>query len=95
MIIVEVQHMFYRHLLFLVLLLGNAYRIIRRVIIDRQQKKPLPEEVQDIYTPEKYQDFLNHEHDYLPLFIAARIINIALNALYIYSPYYLWVNHPA
>lgn len=91
MIIVEVQPMFYRHLLFLVLLIGNAYRIIRRVIIDRQQKKPLPEEVKDIYTPEKYQDFLNHEHDYLPLFIAARIINIALNGFYIYSPYYLWM----
>ena len=83
--------MFYRHLLFGLLLCGNAYRIWRRIITDRQQKKPLPAEVRDIYTPEKYRDFLNREHDYLPLFIAARITNILANAFFIYSPYYAWM----
>ncbi len=83
--------MFYRHLLFGLLLCGNAYRIWRRIITDRQQKKPIPSEVRDIYTPEKYRDFLNREHDYLPLFIAARITNILANAFFIYSPYYAWM----
>lgn len=83
--------MFYRHLLFGLLLCGNAYRIWRRIITDRQQKKPLPAEVQDIYTPEKYRDFLNREHDYLPLFIYSRIVSILTNAFFIYSPYYTWM----
>lgn len=83
--------MIFKHVLFGLLLLDDLYAVILKIIADRQQKKPLPKEVQDIYSPEKYQDFLNREHDYVPLFILARIISVALNAFIIYSPFYRWM----
>ena len=83
--------MIFKHLLFGLLLLDDLYKVFLKTAADRHQKKPLPEEVKDIYSPEKYQEFLNHEHDYVPLFIAARIISIILNAFMIYSPFYRWM----
>ncbi|MCR4952250.1 MAG: M48 family metalloprotease [Solobacterium sp.] len=83
--------MIFKHLLFGLLLLDDLYKVFLKTAADRHQKKPLPEEVKDIYSPEKYQEFLNREHDYVPLFTAARIVSIVLNAFMIYSPFYRWM----
>ena len=83
--------MIYRHILFILILISDVYAVFSYIVTDRQQKKPVPDEVKYIYTPEKYREFLNYEHDYRPLFIAKRIVNILLSAFVVYSPFFSWL----
>ena len=83
--------MIYRHILFLLILISDAYAVFSYIVTDRQQKKPIPDEVKYIYTPEKYKEFLSYEHDFRPLFIAKRIVNILLSAFIVYSPFFAWL----
>ena len=83
--------MLYRHILFFLLLISDVYRIWKKILTASQQKKSLPKEVRDIYTPEKYQEFLMRERDYMPLWILSLCIHIVFNAFVIYSPFYRWM----
>ena len=87
--------MIYRHLLFLCTLVSALYRIVLRVISWRQRKKPLPEEVQTIYSPERWQQFINRQNDYLPLFILHRVFNLILNIIVIYSGFFRYIEQLA
>ena len=83
--------MFYKHLLFGLLCLSQLFSIIKIIITDRQQHLPLPEEGQEIYSPEKYQEFLNYEHDYHPVIALKKVASLIGDAIIIYFPFFPWM----
>ena len=83
--------MFYKHLLFGLLCLSQLYGVIKIIITDRQQHLPLPEEGKEIYSPEKYQEFLNYEHDYHPVTALKKIVSLISDAIIIYLPFFSWM----
>ncbi len=85
--------MFYKHLLFGLLCLNQLFGVIKIIIADRQQHQPLPAEGKEIYSPEKYQEFLNYEHDYHPVYAIKKIVSLIGNALIIYLPFFPWMEH--
>ncbi len=83
--------MFYKHLLFGLLFLSQLFSIIKIIITDRQQHLPLSEEGKEIYSPEKYQEFLNYEHDYHPVIALKTVASLIGDAIIIYLPFFPWV----
>ena len=80
--------MFYKHLLFALSCIIHLFGVAKIIITDRQQHQPLPEEGKEIYSPEKYQEFLNYEHDYHPVYALKKIISLLSDALIIYLPFF-------
>ncbi|MBR4462511.1 MAG: M48 family metalloprotease [Erysipelotrichaceae bacterium] len=83
--------MYYKHILFGLICLSQLFSIIKIIITDRQQHLPLPEEGKEIYSPEKYQEFLNYEHDYHPVTALKKIVSLISDALILYLPFFLWM----
>ena len=83
--------MFYKHLLFGLICLDQLVSVAKIIITDRKQKEPLPKEGKEIYSPEKYQEFLNYEHDYHPVTAFKKIVSLLSDALIIYLPFFPWV----
>ena len=71
-----------RILIIAVSLIGFVYQLIKMRLADEQRKQPLPEEVSDVYAPERYQQYLNYVADNRRsglLFAAVRLaLSIAL-----------------
>ena len=69
-----------RTLIIAVSLAGFVYQLIKMCLADLQRKQPLPEEVSDVYAPERYRQYLNYVADNRRsgLFFAA--IRLALSA---------------
>ena len=73
------------------LCLSQLYGVVKIIITDRQQHLPLPEEGKEIYSPEKYQEFLNYEHDYHPVTALKKIVSLISDAIIIYLPFFSWM----
>ena len=83
--------MSYKHLLFGLICLEQLFSIIKIIITDRQQHLPLPEEGKEIYSAEKYQEFLDYEHDYHPVIALKKIVHLIGDAAIIYLPFFPWM----
>ncbi len=83
--------MLYKHFLFGLLCIGQLFSVAKIIITDRQQHLPLPEEGKEIYSPEKYQEFLNYEHDYHPVIALKKTVSLIGDAIIIYLPFFPWM----
>ena len=73
------------------MLLPLLYDAITLPIIDRQRTKPLPEEVADVYTPERWQTFVSYKHDNRHPYLLHVMTGAFLDLFAIWSPFYLWM----
>lgn len=78
----------------LIMSIGSLlYGIIISGISDKHRKKPLPEEVSDVYNPERYQTYINFEADKKKLRNKYKAINLILDIVLIFSPVYEYIDN--
>lgn len=56
----------------------------------QQRKKPLPNEVADIYSEERYQTFLAYKKEYRPIYFLRTFITFGINCFVILSNFFTW-----
>lgn len=72
--------------------ISQAYNLMMSHIADIQRKKPLPEEVADIYDKERYQTYLDYTADRKKLRNKYKIIDMIINLVLIFSPMYAMID---
>lgn len=76
-------------LFILLISLGELlYDFILSKLADEQRKKPLPEEVADIYDEERYQTYLSYVADSKKLSNKHKLVNLVIDIILILSPIY-------
>lgn len=73
------------------ILLPLIYDAVTLPVIDRQRTKPLPDEVADVYTKERWQTFAAYKHDSRHPYLLHVMIGALLDLFAIWSPFYLWM----
>lgn len=75
-----------------------AFSLIRLIfdsfiwhLSDIQRKKPLPEEVADVYDAERYQTYLSYVADNKRVVNISKGINLVIDVFLIFSPFYSWI----
>ena len=69
-------------------LLALSYKLLIMVLSEQQRKKPLPEEVADIYEPERYRKYLNYVSDNRKMVLLSTAVTLTATAALIFSPVY-------
>jgi hypothetical protein len=77
--------------MFLVLFIRRAYNLLLLRAADEQRKKPLPEEVVDIYDTERYQTYLDYVADTKRVHNKYKIIDMIVQCILIFSPIYGYI----
>lgn len=67
------------------------YDAITLPVIDAQRKKPLPEEVADVYTPERWKSFVSYKRDVRKPYLLRRCISFLMDAFVIWSDFFVWM----
>lgn len=80
-----------RIFILIAMLIKQIYSIFLAHAADVQRKKPLPEEVSDIYDAERYQTFLDFSADKKKLRNKFKIIDLILECLILFSPIYGYI----
>lgn len=81
----------FRIILFLISCLPLIYEFVTLSIIDRQRRKPLPEEVRDVYTKERWKSFVAYKHDSRYTYLLSKAISFLLSTFVIFTPFYQWM----
>ena len=81
-----------------VFLVGRIfYELVLSKLNDIQRRKPLPDEVSDVYDKDRYQTYLSYTAEKKKLSIKFKTINLFFDSLIIFSPVYeyidTWCNH--
>ena len=74
------------------MLIKLIYNEILSHVADVQRKKPLPEEVADVYDAERYQTYLNYTADIKKLRNKFKVIDLAIECVLILSPMYSYID---
>ena len=72
-------------------LLSLGYKLFTMRLSEQQRKKNLPEEVADIYDPERYQKYLSYVSDNRKMTLYSTAVELAVTAALIFSPVYGWI----
>ncbi len=67
------------------------YELFMTMLSDFQRRKPLPEEVSDIYEPERYQTYLARVADFKRSDIVFNGLNLIIDILLVLSPLYHFI----
>lgn len=81
-----------RVFILLALLVKLVYNKILSYVADVQRKRPLPEEVADIYDADRYQTYLNYTADIKKLSNKYMIIDLVIECILIFSPMYSYID---
>lgn len=82
-----------RWIIVLIILLQTIYAFLLDNLKNKQRKKPLPQEVADIYDKERYQSFLHYEKDYDRMRLWKRVCLIGVDFLYLFSPILSYIDY--
>lgn len=72
-------------------LISLIYDYVLSKIADKQRKRPLPDEVSDIYDKERYQKYLDYVADNKKLANRYKIIDVILLIILVVSPVFAWI----
>ncbi len=64
------------------------FKLLKTHLVWKQRAKPLPEEVRNIYTEERYSQFLAYRKEYRRINVSLSIFSFILNAIFILSNFY-------
>lgn len=85
--------MFSARIFILIMSLGKLiYDIIVTKLADKQRKKPLPEEVSDVYDRERYQTYLDYVSDSKKVKNKFTVISLITDIIIIFSPIYQYID---
>lgn len=73
------------------MIIKQIYNMILGRIADIQRKKPLPEEVADVYDAERYQTYLDYTADIKKLRNKYKVIDLVIECILIFSPIYSYI----
>ena len=65
-----------------------GYKLLRMHLSEKQRQKPLPEEVADIYEPERYQKYLAYTSDNRRISLISSAVVLVITAVLVFSPMY-------
>ena len=80
-----------RIVLLIMAFLPVLYDLFTLRIIDRKRQEPLPAEVSDVYTEERWKLFTAHKHDLRVPHYVSRLWSFLLDAVMILSPFFMWM----
>ena len=72
------------------MIIKQVYHMILQRVADIQRKKPLPEEVADVYDAERYQTYLDYTAEIKKLRNKFKAIDIVIECILIFSPMYAY-----
>ena len=75
-----------RFFLLLVSVFHFAWYLFEECLEMKQQKKPLPSEVSDIYDSDRYSKFISHEGEIRKLYFIYRTVNFFIDTCILFSP---------
>ena len=75
--------------------LPRLYTLFQMALYDRKRQEPLPEEVRDVYTPERWEQFLAYKQDQRVPNLLQMIIGFGLDAFVLLTPFYAWIERLA
>lgn len=75
-----------RIFLLLVMVFHFAWYLFEEYLEMKQQKKPLPEEVSDIYDSDRYSKFISHEGEIRKLYFIYRSVNFIIDTCILFTP---------
>lgn len=75
--------------------LPYLYALFRLSLLEKKRQKPLPEEVADVYTKERWEKFVAYKKDLKAPFLVSQLTAFLLDAAVILSPFYAWMEHLA
>ena len=73
------------------MIIRQIYQMILSHVADIQRKKPLPEEVSDVYDAERYQTYLDYTADIKKLRNKFKAIDLVIECILIFSPMYAYL----
>lgn len=79
-----------RLFILLVLIIKLIYDFILSKVADNQRKKPLPEEVADVYDAKRYQTYLDYTADSKKVRNKFKAVNLIIDTVLVFSPIYTW-----
>ncbi len=71
--------------------LPRLYALFQMTLYDKKRQEPLPEEVADVYTPERWKQFLAYKRDQRVPGLLQMIIGFLLDAFVLLTPFYAWI----
>ena len=80
--------MFIKLIILAITLIGLCFEFYEIKLIDAKRREPLPEEVADIYSPERYQTFLNYKADYRHVNLIKSAVSLILDIIIILTPFF-------
>ncbi len=81
----------FRIVLLIAALIPVIYDAFTLRIIDRKRQEPLPEEVKDVYSAERWDAFVRYKHDLRRPHLISRAGSFLIDAVVILSPFYAWI----
>jgi len=77
------------------MVIKQLYNMVIQRVADIQRKKPLPEEVADIYDEDRYQTYLDYTADTKKLRNKFKLVDLIIECLLIFSPIYAYIEKAA
>ena len=67
------------------------YNFVLMHMANQQRKKPLPEEVADIYDDKKYEEFLEYKKDNRTLSFMEKMVSLGIDIIIVFSPFFVFM----
>lgn len=80
--------MLLKTILIAIMVIHTFFDFILQYIAIKHRELPLPEEVADIYSPERFQKFKSYKKNYLIPSIIQNLLSLTINIIIIVSPFY-------
>ncbi|MBO6046261.1 MAG: M48 family metalloprotease [Erysipelotrichaceae bacterium] len=78
--------MFIKLIVLAITLISLCFEFYEMKLIDAKRKEPLPAEVADIYSPERYQTFLNYKSDYRKVALLKSAVSLIMTMMIFLTP---------
>ena len=73
------------------MIIKQIYNMVLQSMADAQRRKPLPEEVSDVYDANRYQTYLDYTADIKKLRNKFKLIDVVIECILIFSPMYSYI----
>ena len=71
------------------------YDLFRLSLLDKKRLEPLPREVADVYTKERWETFVAYKKDLRTPYLLSKGLSLLMDAFVILSPFYAWIERLA
>ncbi|MBR3345699.1 MAG: hypothetical protein IKG37_01330, partial [Solobacterium sp.] len=75
--------------------LPYVYAVFRLFLMEKKRQEPLPEEVADVFTKERWNTFVAYKKELKAPFLLSQLLAYLVDLFVILSPFYAWIERLA